>query len=87
MPATPVAREDARNTVGAGDTAFAAFLLSYAVLGWPLRESAKLAMQLAAAKLKENGTVLGRPLEALQAMDRTLAQRLKEALQGNIRFF
>ncbi len=58
-------RKFVKNTLGAGDTSYAGFLVGKLLLGLDNEQSAKLAMALAAAKVQENGPTLAQPIEAL----------------------
>lgn len=66
LPVAPgvVAANDIKNTLGAGDTAFAGFVAGY-IQSLPDRLSGEIAATLAAAKLKVNAARLADPKSAL----------------------
>jgi len=60
FPAAVIDKNDIKNTVGAGDTAFAGFLTGY-IHKEPYEDCAKMASELACAKLRHNGATLPDP--------------------------
>lgn len=70
--------KDIKNTVGAGDTAFAGFLMGQ-LRGLPHEISAQIAMTLAAEKLKINQARLPSPKQALKTAMPALYSQLYES--------
>ncbi|MCE2927565.1 MAG: carbohydrate kinase family protein [Rickettsiales bacterium] len=60
FPAAVIHKDEIKNTVGAGDTAFAGFLTGY-IHKEPYADCAKMASELACAKLRHNGATLPDP--------------------------
>lgn len=75
MQAVPVPPELVKNTIGAGDTAYAGFAAGY-LQGMPLRQAAHLGMVLASEKLRVNAPRLPQPLACLKQVAPDLAAQL-----------
>ncbi len=71
----PIKVEEIKNTLGAGDTAFAGFAAGY-IKALPNETSAKIAMALASEKLRYNGPRLENPRESLRKASRELSDEL-----------
>lgn len=77
----PISKDEIENLVGAGDAAFAGYIIGH-LGGLTPRESARLGMLLAGEKLKVNQARLDNPQQALTDLRDSFQTRLTAAFQS-----